>query len=63
MKFNIVNFVKRESLFSQGMRVSIFSKKRNDRYRTGWFKGGTNLKYGLSKLSKAGAMMYASHRG
>lgn len=34
------------------MQVNIWSKKKTDDTGEAWFKGGNNIKYGLSKVCK-----------
>ena len=60
IKLNLVNFSKRNSLYTQGMRVAIFSTKKAKKANKGelpklysnWHKGGENIVYKLSKLSQ-----------
>ncbi len=52
VKFNIVNFTHNESLYTQGLKVNVWSYKRNIPKYAGWRRGGHNAKYGLSKLSR-----------
>lgn len=46
--FNIVNFTKNFSLYSQGMRVCIRSYGNNA--YLDWERGGDDIKYGKSKI-------------
>ena len=48
VKFNIVNFTKNNSLYTQGMRVNIWSERQNEdptirAINRGWQKGGENI--------------------
>ena len=60
VRFNIVNFTKKNSLYTQGMRVAIFSEQKAEKankgelpkYYANWFKGGDNISYKLSKLTQ-----------
>lgn len=60
VKFNIMNFTKRGSLYMQGMRVAIFSEKKAEKAKNGelpefykdWHKGGENISYKISKLTQ-----------
>lgn len=60
VKFNILNFTKSFSLYSQGMRISIFSEKKAQKankgdlpeYLSKWHKGGDNLTYKISKITQ-----------
>jgi predicted adenine nucleotide alpha hydrolase (AANH) superfamily ATPase len=45
IKFNILNLAKTSSLYQQGMKPCIFSKKRNLNEKIGWFKGGDDITY------------------
>ena len=65
VKFNFINFTKRQSLYMHGMRVNVKSmldiKGRRERLGTqklpndGWVKAGSNITYKLSKLSQPGS--------
>jgi hypothetical protein len=58
VKFNIVNFTKNASLYHQGMRISVHSKRDSekksplDNVNEGWVKGCEHINYKLSKLSQ-----------
>lgn len=57
MKFNIVNFTKNASLYHQGMRISVHSKRDNEKKtpsldNEGWVKGCEHINYKMSKLSQ-----------
>ena len=66
VKFNILNFTKRASLYESGMQVCILNiqdrdkaidiaeanGKPYDRDTVGWVRGGNNIKYTPSKLNK-----------
>ena len=66
VKFNILNFTKRASLYESGMRICILNVadreklidqaeaegKIYDSDTIGWIRGGKNIKYGPSKLNK-----------
>lgn len=59
-KFNILNFTKRDSLYSQGMRVAVFSEAKAKKAKEGdlpnlfkkWHRGGENITYQISKLTQ-----------
>ena len=65
VKFNFVNFTKRQSLYMHGMRVNVKSmldiKDKKERLgvenlaNDGWVKSGSNITYKLSKLSQPGS--------
>ena len=42
VKFNILNYSKPDSLFSYGMKISIYSEKQAEK---GWHKGGKDISY------------------
>lgn len=46
--FNIVNFTKNESLYSQGMLPVVYSEKEA---KKGWHRGGFDVKYRSSKIN------------
>lgn len=52
VKFNILNFYKNGSLFNEGMKISIFSKKKYDLTQTGWFKGAFEIGYIKNNIVK-----------
>ena len=49
VKFNIVNFSKRDSLYTQGLKPCGYSKLKENK---GWQRVGTDIKYGYSKVNK-----------
>eukprot|EP00826_Nyctotherus_ovalis_P039912 TRINITY_DN3875_c0_g1_i1.p2 TRINITY_DN3875_c0_g1~~TRINITY_DN3875_c0_g1_i1.p2 ORF type:complete len:194 (+),score=48.48 TRINITY_DN3875_c0_g1_i1:73-654(+) len=59
VRFNVLNFTKRNSLYTQGMRIAIYSEKKAQRAAlgelpklyAGWHRGGENITYRLSKLT------------
>ena len=58
VKFNIVNFTKKSSLFTQGQEIYVKSKKNllkhpNQKENDGWQRAGDNITYGLSKICKS----------
>jgi len=50
VRFNIINLSKSNSLFSKGMKISIFSEKENLN-GSGWYFGGENITYSNSAKS------------
>ena len=50
IKFNVVNFTKKKSLYEQGMKVCIKSEATEGL----WVRGGDNIEYKLSKISSQG---------
>jgi len=51
VRFNVVNFTKRRSLYETGMQVCIFSQREHDMTRKGWVRGGYDICYRYSKLN------------
>jgi hypothetical protein len=49
VKFNVVNFTKKASLYTYGMRVCIC--RRSGDYK--WHKGGENVTYGTSHVQRS----------
>lgn len=45
VRYNIVNFTKKDSLYNFGMKILIFSEKENEKSQLGWFRGGTGISY------------------
>ena len=45
VKFNIMNFIKPNSLFNEGMKVLLYSETENKRSGRGWFRGGRDISY------------------
>eukprot|EP00347_Sterkiella_histriomuscorum_P006626 403352049 len=52
IKMNIMNFTKPNSLFQQGMKVSIFSKQASRQRQLNWTYGGINIQYTRSEAEK-----------
>jgi len=48
-KFNIVNLIKPDSLYNNGMKPLMYSKKTADQKGTGWHRCGNDIKYYPSK--------------
>ena len=44
-RFNIVNFMKPDSNYNQGMKPLIYSVKEAEENRIGWQRTGTNIAY------------------
>lgn len=49
IRFNILNFTKRDSLYEQGMLPLVYEEHRKD---LGWHRAGTNVRYCYSKLNQ-----------
>lgn len=52
MRINIVNLTKRNSLYQQGMPIKILSLRKAQDQGATWGFGGTNIRYGISKVMK-----------
>jgi len=44
-RFSIVNMIKKSLFYTQGMLISIFSRKKYQNMSLGWFKGGNKITY------------------
>lgn len=52
MKFNILNYSKPDSLFNYGMKVSVYSEKKQEKEQVAWHKAGRNISYTQNNLKK-----------
>ena len=52
VKFNILNFSKKDSLYSQGMKILVYSEEENLRSNTGWFRDGYNISYHANNIRR-----------
>ena len=52
MRINIVNLTKRNSLYQQGMPIKVLSLRKAQDQGATWGFGGTNIRYGISKVMK-----------
>ena len=60
-KFNIVNLVKPESSYNQGMKPLFYSKREaesNEGQGMGWYRDGANICYFPNTLKKKGGGFY-----
>ena len=55
VKFNIVNFTKKDSLYNFGMKVLVFSEKENAKSELGWFRAGTDISYYQNNIRRPGS--------
>ena len=46
---NIINLIKPDSLYNNGMRILCYSRKEAEAKSIGWHRTGTEIKYHLSK--------------
>jgi len=44
-RFNIVNLIKPDSSYNQGMKPLLYSNTKADRESVGWYRDGTNIAY------------------
>jgi hypothetical protein len=61
IKFNIVNFVKPDSLYNHGMRLLIYSQKKFEATGDGWFRGGENIKYHSNGIKRNDVINYKTY--
>ena len=52
IKFNVLNLAKTTSLYQVGMKPLIYSKSRNEKDGTEWFRGGENITYKQNEISR-----------
>ncbi|ESN99193.1 hypothetical protein HELRODRAFT_67454 [Helobdella robusta] len=43
--FKIINFSKKHNLYSQGMQPLVYSEHLAEKYKIGWFRSGSNVRY------------------
>lgn len=55
VKFNIVNFTKKDSLYNEGMKILVFSEKENEASQLGWFREGSNISYYENNIRRPGS--------
>jgi hypothetical protein len=48
-RFTIGNFTKQESLFNNGMKLLLYSKKKEQNEKIGWYRTGFNIRYTKDK--------------
>ena len=54
VRFNILNFTKPRSLYSQGMQPVVWSDHQNKTNQIGWQRGGDNITYYRGRLKRLG---------
>ena len=52
VKFNIINYSKPDNLFNYGMKVSVFSEKRQLEDQVNWFRSGEDISYYKNGINK-----------
>ena len=45
IKFNILNILKVDSWYNEGMKPCVYSKRRDERDKIAWERGGFNISY------------------
>ncbi|XP_055996459.1 cytosolic carboxypeptidase 2-like isoform X25 [Ostrea edulis] len=55
-RFTIVNFMKSDSLYNDGMKPLIYSEKNAQQKKIGWVRGGGDIKYYKNNLSLSGTI-------
>lgn len=55
VRFNLLNFVKPDSLYNHGMRVLIYSVMENSETDKGWFRGGEDIMYYPNGVKREGS--------
>eukprot|EP00105_Crassostrea_gigas_P042541 XP_019926689.1 PREDICTED: uncharacterized protein LOC105337506 isoform X4 [Crassostrea gigas] len=55
-RFTIVNFMKSDSLYNDGMKPLIYSEKNAQQKKVGWVRGGSDIKYYKNNLSLSGTI-------
>ena len=51
-RFNIVNLMKPDSNYNQGMKPLIYSTKMAEEQKVGWYRDGLNIAYYQSSRKK-----------
>lgn len=51
-KFNIINLMKMDSLYNQGLRVLLYSTEAEKKEGLNWHRGGENICYFQNNLKK-----------
>jgi cytosolic carboxypeptidase protein 2/3 len=62
IRFNILNLAKTASLYQEGMKPCIWSKKKNDAEGTQWFRGGENVFYRQNNIPRSYSVSDAGKR-
>lgn len=52
IKFNILNLAKTTSLYQEGMKPCIWSKRKYEADGTGWFRGGEDITYAQNDIPR-----------
>lgn len=51
-KFNIINLMKKYSLYRKGMKILVYSEKKAEEEKIGWHRSGENIQYYRNSLYK-----------
>jgi hypothetical protein len=62
VKFNIVNFVKPDSLYNHGMKILIYSEKFREATGVGWFRGGERIRYSSNGIKRIDVIAYKTYQ-
>lgn len=52
VKFTILNYTKPDSMFNYGMKVAVYSEKRQEEEQIGWTRECTNICYFKNGIRK-----------
>lgn len=52
IKFNIVNFIKDQSMFSYGIKPLTFSEKNYNKHKIGWVRSGDRVSYEENNIKR-----------
>ena len=55
VRFNIVNFTKKDSLYNFGMKVLVYSLRENEKTQIGWFRAGAGIGYYQNNIRRVGS--------
>lgn len=58
--FHLKNFFKQDSLYNQGMKPLIYSRKMAENEGVGWYRGGENVSYYQNNMKKKNSSGYMS---
>ena len=53
IKFNLLNLEKSQSLYENGMRILVWSKKRHETEGIGWHRAGLNISYSSNHIPRS----------
>jgi hypothetical protein len=50
-QFHLVNFVKPDSSYNEGMKPLVYSRKESETRQAGWLRAGEDIAYYQSKIN------------